>query len=66
MQSKRNTEAVLELYDEMINQKQALQATEKYLVPDYIQHNPKVATGAKALGEFFKSLIVLYPPLIDW
>lgn len=34
-QSKRNVEAVLALYDEMIDKKQALQAVEKYLVPDY-------------------------------
>ena len=39
-QSKRNVENILALYDEMINKKRAVQAVEKYLVPDYIQHNP--------------------------
>ena len=38
-QSKRNVEAVFALYDEMINKKQAVQAVEKYMVPEYIQHN---------------------------
>lgn len=55
-QSKRNVEAVFALYDEMINKKQAVQAVEKYLVPEYIQHNPVVPTTAKALGEFFDSV----------
>ncbi len=55
-QSKRNVEAVLDLYDEMINKKRAVQATEKYLVPDYIQHDPIIPTTAKALGEFFSSV----------
>ena len=43
-----NVEAVLAFYDEMINKKQAMQATEKYLVPDNIQHNPMIPTTAKA------------------
>jgi predicted SnoaL-like aldol condensation-catalyzing enzyme len=50
-----NVETVLAFYDEMINKKQAIQAAEKYLVPDYIQHNPIIPTTAKALGEFFNS-----------
>jgi predicted SnoaL-like aldol condensation-catalyzing enzyme len=56
MQSNCNVEAVLAFYDEMINKKQAMQATEKYLVPDYIQHNPMIPTTAKALGEFFNNV----------
>ena len=55
-QSKRNVEAVFALYDEMINKKQAVQAVEKSLVPEYIQHNPVVPTTAKALGKFFDSV----------
>ena len=56
VKSKRNVEAVLAFYDEMINKKHAIQATEKYLVPDYIQHDPIIPTTAKALGEFFNSV----------
>ena len=55
-QSKHNVEAVLELYDEMINKKHAVRAAEKYAAPDYIQHNPIIPTTAKALGEFFDSV----------
>jgi len=55
-QAKRNVEAVLAFYDKMINKKQAIQATENYLVPEYIQHNPIIPTTAKALGEFFNSV----------
>src|SRR5438309_1523760 len=57
-QSKRNADAVFAFYDEMINKKQAVQAVEKYLVPEYIQHNPIIPTTAKALGEFFNSVAV--------
>jgi predicted SnoaL-like aldol condensation-catalyzing enzyme len=56
VKSKRNVEALLAFYDEMINKKYAIQATEKYLVPDYIQHNPIIPTTAKAWGEFFNSV----------
>ena len=52
----RNVDTVLAFYDEMINKKQAIQATEKYLVPEYIQHNPTIHTTANALGEFFDSV----------
>jgi len=56
VKSKRNAEAVLAFYDEMINKKHAIQATERYLVTDYIQHDPIIPTTAKALGEFFNSV----------
>jgi|SRR5581483_1720600 len=56
-QSKRNVEVVLTLYNEMINKKQAVQASQKYLVPEYIQHNPVIPTTAKALGEFFNGIV---------
>jgi predicted SnoaL-like aldol condensation-catalyzing enzyme len=52
-QSKKNIETVLAFYDEMINKKQASIAVEKYLTPDYIQHNPIIPTNAKSLGAFF-------------
>jgi predicted SnoaL-like aldol condensation-catalyzing enzyme len=52
-QSKQNAETVLAFYDELINKKQAPNAVEKYLTPDYIQHNPIVPTTAKSLGEYF-------------
>lgn len=55
--SKKHAEAVIALYDEMITQKQSAAAVEKYLRPDYIQHNPLIPTSAKSLGEFFGKVI---------
>jgi predicted SnoaL-like aldol condensation-catalyzing enzyme len=49
----RNKDNVLALYDLMINQKKSGEATAKFLRPDYIQHNPLIADGAVALGQYF-------------
>jgi predicted SnoaL-like aldol condensation-catalyzing enzyme len=49
----RNKDNVLALYDLMINQKKSEGATAKFLRPDYIQHNPLIADGAVALGQYF-------------
>src|SRR5258708_22718704 len=55
--------AVLGLYDEMISRKQSAAAAQKYLTPDYIQHNPLIPTTAKALGEFFGANIKVHTKL---
>lgn len=57
----RNKNNVLALYNQMINQKKAEEATEKFLRPDYIQHNPLIADGAKALGEYFGNVTRQHP-----
>src|ERR1700689_652162 len=49
----RNKDAVLALYDLMINQKRSEEATAKYLSPAYVQHNPLIPDGPQALGQFF-------------
>ena len=49
----RNKDNVLALYDLMINQKKSEEATAKFLRADYIQHNPLIADGAIALGQYF-------------
>jgi len=49
----RNKDNVLALYDLMINQKKSEEATAKFLHPDYIQHNPLIADGSAALGQYF-------------
>ena len=49
----RNKNNVLALYDLMINQKKSEEATAKFLRPDYIQHNPLIADGSVALGQYF-------------
>ena len=49
----RNKDNVLALYDLMINQKRSEEATARFLRPDYIQHNPLIAAGSTALGQYF-------------
>ena len=52
----RNINNVLGLYEMMINQKDAIAATEKYLTEDYIQHSPAIPDGGEALGERFDQI----------
>lgn len=53
----KNIQTVLALYEEMINGRKPKEATNKYLLPDYIQHNPLIPTGAESLGIFFEAVI---------
>src|SRR5712675_96254 len=61
--SKKNVESVLGLYDQMITQRKATDAVEKFLTPRYIQHNPTLPTTAKALGEAFTQFAATHPKL---
>lgn len=49
----RNKNNVLALYDLMINQKRAEEATAKFVSQSYVQHNPLIPDGSVALGQFF-------------
>ena len=49
----RNKDNVLALYELMINQKESEEATAKFCRPDYVQHNPLIADGSAALGQYF-------------
>lgn len=49
----RNKDNILAFYDLMINKKKADEAVAKFLVPQYIQHNPIVPDGAAGLAGFF-------------
>jgi predicted SnoaL-like aldol condensation-catalyzing enzyme len=49
----RNKNNVLDLYDLMINQKRSEEGTAKHVHPLYVQHNPLIADGSGALGQFF-------------
>jgi predicted SnoaL-like aldol condensation-catalyzing enzyme len=49
----RNKDNVLALYDLMVNKKKSEEATAKFVSPAYIQHNPLIADGSVALGQFF-------------
>ncbi|HXV30605.1 MAG TPA: nuclear transport factor 2 family protein [Sinorhizobium sp.] len=52
----RNKDNVLALYDLMINQKKSEEATGRFVSPHYLQHNPLIADGSGALGEYFGQL----------
>jgi predicted SnoaL-like aldol condensation-catalyzing enzyme len=49
----RNKDNVLALYDLMIEKKRPEEATAKFVSFAYIQHNPLIADGSVALGNFF-------------
>ncbi|MEV6307198.1 nuclear transport factor 2 family protein [Streptomyces sp. NPDC051840] len=59
----RNKDLLLALYDEMINGKSPLQAVRTYLVPEYVQHNPRLPTTADGTGEAFEQRVVSNPNL---
>jgi predicted SnoaL-like aldol condensation-catalyzing enzyme len=49
----RNKNNVLALYEMMINKKKSEEAAAAFLRYDYIQHNPLIANGSVALGQYF-------------
>jgi predicted SnoaL-like aldol condensation-catalyzing enzyme len=49
----RNKNSVLDLYELMINKKKSEEGTAKHVRSEYIQHNPLIADGSVALGQFF-------------
>jgi predicted SnoaL-like aldol condensation-catalyzing enzyme len=49
----RNKNAVLALYEQMINVKKSEEATARLVSRAYIQHNPLIPDGPEALGKFF-------------
>lgn len=60
IQEADNRKAVLEFYDAFFN-RHDLSAAERYLVPEYIQHNPHLANGRAALVDFFAKFFQTYP-----
>jgi predicted SnoaL-like aldol condensation-catalyzing enzyme len=49
----QNKDNVLSFYELVINQKKSTESINKFMSPDYIQHNPLIPDGADALGKFF-------------
>src|SRR6202051_4207608 len=49
----RNKDNVLALYDLMIDLQRSEESTARFVSPAYIQHNPLIADGSVALGQFF-------------
>jgi predicted SnoaL-like aldol condensation-catalyzing enzyme len=52
----RNKDNILAFYDLMINKKRPEEAVAKFLVPQYVQHNPLVPDGAAGLAKFFDKM----------
>ena len=61
--SNRNKENILAFYDLMLNQQKPAEAVAKYLVSDYLQHNPLIPSGAQGLADFFGQIIKSRPKL---
>jgi len=51
----RNKQTVVEYYELAFNGKQPEQAVEKYVGPEYIQHNPQAPDGPEAFIAFVKA-----------
>ena len=49
----RNKDNVLGFYEMVINQKKSEERVADFISPAYIQHNPLIADGPVALGQFF-------------
>src|ERR1700751_811494 len=49
----RNKKNVLAFYDQVINKKLSEASVAQFIRPSYVQHNPLIADGAAALGQFF-------------
>src|SRR5260370_23226702 len=49
----RNKDNVLAFYEVVINQKKSEERVADFISPAYIQHNPLIADGPVALGQFF-------------
>ena len=57
----RNADNVLTLYQMMINENKAVEGTARFLVPNYVQHNPLIADGSAALGKYFAGVKAAHP-----
>jgi len=57
----RNLNNIVQLHEVMINQRKPQEAVAAYLDPDYIQHDPLLATGAAGLAKFFDEILVDRP-----
>ncbi|UGY15494.1 nuclear transport factor 2 family protein [Bradyrhizobium septentrionale] len=49
----RNKASILSFYDLVINQKKSEEFVAEFISPAYVQHNPLIANGPEALGQFF-------------
>jgi predicted SnoaL-like aldol condensation-catalyzing enzyme len=59
----RNKQIVVEFYELAFNAKQPRQAVERYVGPQYIQHNPQAPDGAEAFVGFVTQFAEQFPEL---
>jgi predicted SnoaL-like aldol condensation-catalyzing enzyme len=59
----RSKAAVVEYYELAFNGKDPQQAVDKYVGPQYIQHNPQAADGPGAFVEFVTGFAAQFPDL---
>lgn len=52
----RNKANVIAFHERRFNDGKPREAVERYVGPDYIQHNPHVATGTKGCIDYFKRM----------
>lgn len=57
----RNKAAVLAFYDLMFNQCRPAEAVERFVGPNYIQHNPHVPTGRAGFIAYFERMAREHP-----
>ena len=59
----RNANALLGLYEMMLNERRPMDAVRKFLAPDYIQHNPRLPDGAEGTGRAFEQRALTNPDM---
>jgi predicted SnoaL-like aldol condensation-catalyzing enzyme len=60
-QAAANKKLVMDMVQMLFVEHKVDEAVAKYFKPDYIQHNPYAATGAKAMADFFKQFYKTTP-----
>ena len=61
MSAEQNKKTAMALYDLMFNQNRPVEAAEKYIGDEYIQHNPHVGDGKQPFIDYFERMAREYP-----